>query len=169
MSSEKNYKSPRLTRARSRAAAPLLDGAEERLKPTLKPTPKLPPNPPQNYPEIHPQNHPRNHPAQPLPNNGQTSTSRCPEIRPAFCWVRTGSALGLDWVRASYFGKSTTYRYNFQSTATPSNLPKTRYKSTHGPSKTPPDPARTQHRTHHETPDFIGRPSCPYSFYIKDL
>ena len=99
----------------------------------------------------------------------QTITRRRPETHPAFDWVRTGSAPGPDWVRTPFFGNSTTYRYIFQSTATPSNLAKTRYKSTRGPNKKPPDPTQTQHRTHHETPVFIGRPSCPYLFYIKDL
>ena len=147
--------------------------AEGRHKPARNRPPKHPrkptPKPPRKRPPKPAQNSPQKHPARTPPDMRQTITRRHPETHPAFDWVRTGSALGPDWVRTSFFGNSTTYRYTFQSTATHSNIPETRYNSTRGPSKTPPDPTRTQHQTHHQTPDFIGCPSCPYSFYIKDL
>ena len=142
-------------------------------------------NPPEidrrNAPENHRQNHPENdtrnlpktapkkHPARTPPDIRRTTTRRHPKTCPTFYWVRAGSALGPNWVRTSFFGNSTTYRYIFTITATPSILAETSYKSTLRPSKTAPDPVRTQHRTHHETPVFIGCPSCPYFFYIKDL
>lgn len=135
------------------------------LKHPQKPTPKQPQKPPPKPS----QNRPQKYPARTPPDIRQTITRRHPQTRPAFYWVRTGSTLGPNWVRVPFFGNSTTYRHTYASTETPSNRAETRQSSTRGPSKTPPDPARTQHRTHHQTPDFIGRPSCPYSFYIKDL
>ena len=130
---------------------------------TRKTHPKTPPKPPPKSSR----NHPQKHPARPPPNIEQTIRRRHPKTHPAFCWVRTGSALGPNWVRTSFFGNSTTYRHTCQSTATHTNLTETRHNSTYRPSKRPPDPARTQRRTHHETPVFIGCPSCPYSFYYK--
>ena len=147
--------------------------AEGRHKPARNRPPKHPRKPPPKPPrKPHPkpaQNSPRKHPARIHPNIRQTTTRHHPKTRPASCWVRPGSAPGPDWVRAQFFGNSTTYRYTFQSTATPSNLTKTRHSSTRRPSKTPPDPTQTQQRTHRQTLYFIGCPSCPYSFYIKDL
>ena len=155
---------------RRRAA---FDSAEGRHKSARNRLPKTTPPAPRKRPRKPPpktsQNYPRKHLIQPPPNMEQIITRRHPKICPAFYWVRTGSALGPDWVRTSFFGNSTTYRHTFQSTATPTNLIETRHNSTFRPSKTPPDPARTQQRTHHETPVFIGRPCCPYSFYIKNL
>ena len=148
-------------------------GAEGRHKPDRKRArnrpPKPTPKPPRKHPPKTPRNHPRKHPARNPPNIRQTITRRHPKICPAFYWVQTGSALGPDWVRTLFFGNSTTYRHRRAITATHSNLTKTRHSSTRGPNKTPLDPARTQDRTHRRTPVFIGRPSCPYSFYIKDL
>lgn len=179
-----NHKSPKKSRKKttSRPAGPAPDpapprrfltvrkGARTRLKTRSKSIaqthPKTTPKP---TPQNHPRNHPRNHPARPLPKSRQTIASHHPEIRPAFCWVRAGSAPGPDWVQTSFFGNSTTYRHKCTSTATHTNLTEARHNSTFRPSKTPPDPARTQHRPHHETPVFIGCPSCPYSFTIKDL
>ena len=147
--------------------------AEGRHKPARNRPPKRPrkppPKPPRKPPPKPAQNSPQKHPARPPADMGQIIANRRPENRPAFCWVRAGSSPGPDWVRTPFFGNSTTYRYTFQITATPSNLTKTRHSSTRRPSKTPPDPARTQHRTHRQTLYFIGCPSCPYSFYIKDL
>ena len=147
--------------------------AEGRHKPARNRPPKRPrkptPKPPRKRHPKPAQNRPQKYPARTPPDIRQTITRRRPKIHPAFDWVQTGSALGPPWVRTSFFGNSTTYRHTFQSTATHSNLTKTRHSSTRGPNKKPLDPARTQHRTHYETPVFIGRPSCPYSFYIKDL
>ena len=147
--------------------------AEGRHKPARKRTRNRPPKPTPKHPrKRHPkpaQNSPRKHPARKPPDIRQTITNRHPKIHPAFDWVRAGSTLGLDWVRALFFGKSTTYRHTCAIIATPSKLSETRHSSTFRPSKTPPDPARTQHRTHRQTPYFIGCPSCPYLFTIKYL
>ena len=147
--------------------------AEGRHKPARNRPPKRPrkptPKPPRKHPRNHPEITPENTPPETLQILDKQLHATTPKTRPAFCWVRTGSALGPDWVRTLFFGNSTTYRHRRAITATHSNLTKTRHSSTRGPNKTPLDPARTQHRTHYETPVFIGRPSCPYSFYIKDL
>lgn len=127
---------------------------------------------PKTTPKTHLKTRPKSPPKIPRPNPSdirQTITRRRPKTRPAFYWVRAGSALGPNWVRTSFFGNSTTYRHTFQIIETPSNQVETRHNSTRRPNKTPTDPARTQHRPHRQTPDFIGCPSCPYSFYIKDL
>ena len=178
-----NHKSPKKSREKttSHPVEPAPDPApprrflqrgratKTRPKSTAKTTHKTHPKTPRNRPPKPSRNHPRKHPAQISPDIRQTITRRHPKICPAFYWVRTGSALGPDWVRTSFFGKSTTYRHRRAITATPTNLTETRHNSTRGPNKTPPDPARTQHWTHRQTLYFIGCPSRPYSFYIKDL
>ena len=147
--------------------------AEGRHKPARNRPPKHPrkptPKPPRKRPPKPAQNSPQKYPARTHPDMRQTITRRRPETSPTFDWVRTGSALGPDWVRTPFFGNSTTYRHRRAITTTHSNLTKTRHSSTRGPNKTPLDPARTQHRTHRRAPVFVGRPSCPYSFYIKNL
>lgn len=178
-----NHKPPKMSRKKttSHPAEPAPDPAPPRrflpcgratqIRP--KSTAETPPKTaakttPKTTPETA-RNHPRKHPARIPPDIRQTITRHHPKTRPAFCWVRAGSTPGPDWVRAPFFGNSTTYRYTFTITATPSNLAETRRNATCGPSKTPQDPARTQHWTHRQTPYFIGCPSRPYSFYIKDL
>ena len=179
-----NHKPPKMSRKKTtiRPTGPAPDPAPPRRFWTVRKGDTNPPeidhrnapeNPPQNHPENTPETIPKsppeNTPPEPLQILDKQSHATTPKTIPAFCWVRTGSALGPDWVRTPFFGNSTTYRHRRAITATHSNLTKTRHSSTRGPNKTPPDPARTQHRTHYETPVFIGRPSCPYSFYIKYL
>ena len=153
---------------RRRAAFCSAEGRHKtvRNRPPKRPR-KPPPKPPRKPPPKPAQNSPQKHPARTPPDIRQIITRRHPKTRPAFYWVRAGSALGPNWVRTSFFGNSTTYRHRRTSTATPTNLTETRHNSTFRPNKTPPDPPRTHYRTHHETPDFIGRPNCPYSFYYK--
>ena len=176
-----NHKPPKKSRKKttSHPAEPAPDPAPPRrflqCGRATKTDPKTrPKSSPKNHPETTPKTTPktrpkppRKHPARTPPEIEQTITRHHPKTRPAFCWVRTGSAPGPNWVHVSFFGNSTTYRYTFTITATPSNQAETRHNSTRGPNKNTPDPVRTQRRTHRQIPVFIGRPSCPYSFYYK--
>ena len=103
MSSKKNYKSPRLTRTRSRDAAPLSAARKGDTNPPATDHRNAPENPPKNHPENTPETIPKSPPENTPPETLQIldkqSHATTPKIIPAFCWVRTGSGLGPPWVR----------------------------------------------------------------------
>ena len=95
MSREKNYKSPRRTRARFRAAAPLFTVRKGDTNPPEIDRRNHPQNPPQNTPENHPETVPKSPPKTPLPNPSRHRTDN--QTPPPQNLTRV--LLGPDWVR----------------------------------------------------------------------
>ena len=99
MSRKKNYKSPRRTRARSRAAAPLFTMRKGDTNPTENAPEIDRQNQHQNAPKNHPRNRPEitpeNTPPEPLQILDRQSHAATQKPAPRF----TGSGLGPPWVR----------------------------------------------------------------------
>ena len=120
-SRKKNYKQPRRTRARSRAAAPLFAVRKDDTNPTENAPEIDRQNPPQNAPEIDPRNRPKITPKNTPPDHprtwGRQSQTAAPKSTPRFA----GSGLGPPWVQT---GSEPRYSETLPHTATLSKAPR---------------------------------------------